>query len=165
MANEAPGLVFGSLTRKRLWDHISDPTTVAIYRNLVERVRDGAKVTLPLRCDSPTLRRWLTLTASPMPLGGVKFTSRTIRLQARTYLAVMDPSIPKSGELIKACGWCRKLHVPAQGWVEAEEAVDRLGLFEHATLPRLMHSICPVCADAMLNLQSDDLQAQLAALS
>lgn len=165
VANDAPGLVFGSLARKRLWDHISDATTVAIYRELVGRVRDGATITLPLRCDSPSLRRWLTLTASPMPRGGVKFTSRTIRQQTRAYLAILDPSVPRSTGLITTCGWCRRIHIPGSAWAEAEEAVRRLNLFEHASLPGLTHGICLVCSDAMLKLESNDLQSQIAAMS
>jgi hypothetical protein len=163
-ANAAPGLVFVSMARRRLWDHITDATTISIYRDVVRRVREGATITLPLRCDSPTLRLWLTLTASPMRHGGVKFTSRTIRQEARPHLAIMDPSVPRSKALIKTCGWCRKFQVPGRAWVEAEEAVRQLNLFEHPGLPRLTHGICPVCADAMLKLESNDLQSQIAAM-
>lgn len=165
VANNTPGLVFDSMTQRRIWDHITDATTIEIYRELIERVRDGATITLPLRCDAPALRRWLTLTASPMPHGGVKFTSRTIREEARPHLAIMEPSVPRSAALLKTCGWCRKIHVPGRAWVEAEEAVHQLNLFEQPRLPRLTHGICPVCADAMLKLESEGLQAQLAAMS
>ncbi|HUG09835.1 MAG TPA: hypothetical protein VMM36_02420 [Opitutaceae bacterium] len=165
VANATRELVFGSMIRRRLWDHISDATTVSIYHEVLERVRNGTTITLPLRCDAPTLRRWLKLTASPMPSGGVRFVSRTIRQEVRPYLAILDPSLPRSKALLTTCGWCRKFHIHGNAWVEAERAVREMNLFEQTTLPQLTHGICPVCVESMLKLESDELQSQVAAMS
>lgn len=163
-ANGAPEIAFASVRGRELWEFVCDASTAAIYRDVLGRVRDGATITLPLRCDSPSKRRWLTLTASPLARGGVRFTSRTIREQARPSVSLLEPAPARSSELIRLCSWCCKAQVPARGWVEVEEAVRLLDLFETPAVPRLTHGICPVCADAMLKLESDNLQSQFSAM-
>lgn len=164
-ANEAANVRFASVKGRKLWDFITDPTTKDIYTDVVANVRAGATITLPLRCDSPTARRWLTLTATPMAGGGVKFTSRTIREQSRPRVAILDMRSPRSSQFIKACSWCRKFQVPSQGWAEVEEAVMKLGLFDSPSPPLLTHGICPACAGILLKLESDDLQAKITSMS
>ena len=60
-ANDAPGLgarVVGTW----LWKHFAGMEVKYIYRTLLERVREsGQSVSIPFRCDSPELRRRMSL--------------------------------------------------------------------------------------------------------
>ena len=52
------------------------------------------------------------------------------------------------------CAWCKKADVG--GWVEVEEAVRRLQLFDQARLPRITHGVCPACKETFeTKLQSN----------
>lgn len=50
-----------------------------------------------------------------------------------------------SNELLQMCSWCKRVALP--DWVEAEEAVSRLKVFETELLPRITHAICPACLE------------------
>jgi hypothetical protein len=132
-----------------LWDFVSDATTRQLYREALARVRAGRAIRLPLRCDAPGLRRWLELTISPDEGGRVLFESRTLREEAREPVAVLGASGPRLEELLRCCSWCKRVEAGGE-WLEVEEAVARLNLFEHAALPMLTHGMCEPCHDAFL---------------
>jgi hypothetical protein len=44
------------------------------------------------------------------------------------------------------CGWCKRVSV-RNTWVEVEDAVLELRLFEREVLPDLTHGICPGCLE------------------
>ena len=46
--------------------------------------------------------------------------------------------------------------MPDKGWVEVEEAVNVLRLFDKPRLPRISHGICAPCSDSFFQLLEQD---------
>lgn len=128
-----------------LWDFVVHNATRQVYRDLITRVRGGRPVTFSYRCDSPTLRRFMQMTMSPGACGSVTFDSWTLRTEPRDAPAVtISPDI-RTGDLLRVCGWCKRVAVADNEWVEIEIAVDRLGLMADRSPVGVTHGMCPAC--------------------
>ncbi len=134
---------------------ISDPTTIQIYTSLLARLRAGASpVRFPLRCDAPTMRRLLEMRVSAED-GDVTFETRVVHSQVRPGVAALDPDVPRSRSQLKLCSWCSRM-LDAEGqWVELEDGLAAMRLFEARVLPLLSHGMCPRCYDAMVSTVAD----------
>ncbi len=128
-----------------LWDHISDRRTQQIYRDLVAKVRrTDLPVTVPLRCDTPELRRFLELRIRHLGGGTVEFASSVLRLEPRPPVRLLVAVVPRSEKLIVMCSWCKRMATPE--WLEVEAAIAKLNLFDAAVFPAITHGICEECA-------------------
>jgi hypothetical protein len=142
-----PGNVIGS----SLWGHICDWETKHLYEIVLERVREHHhRATFPFRCDSPDMRRFLTLSVTPLDEGSINFESKIIKTEARKPVALLDPQVKRSNEFLRICSMCKKIAVSGVEWVEAEVAVERLKLFQMAIMPQFTHGICPSCFSAAM---------------
>ena len=93
-----------------LWMFIQDPDTRQIYQELFKRVRkSGQPLKLPFRCDAPHERRYLELIIAPLPEAHIQITSRILRTTGRPPVALLDPSVPRSSELVTLCSVCKKM--------------------------------------------------------
>ncbi len=129
-----------------LLSFISEPTTRHLYDILLDRVRaEQIVIRVPLRCDSPTLRRWLELEMAPRPADGVAFTSRELRTEARDPVIAFDRPASSAAPLVRMCSWCKKVETQRATWLEVEQAVPQLGLFAVSEVPGITHGICPEC--------------------
>src|SRR5579871_6228560 len=72
--NGAPALARGAVDRS-LWDFIEGTEVAMLWRELVDRARDGHVLTFPYRCDSPGQRRELVMAVAPLESRGVEFVS------------------------------------------------------------------------------------------
>lgn len=149
-ANGAGELAVGAITGTRLWDHLSDPTTCHLYQLILGRIREqGRGMRIPFRCDAPASRRFMELSLNPLPGQDVELVSKTLREETRDRVALLDSSVPRAGELIRVCSWCKRVATPE--WLEVEAAVRKLGLFDGPVLPPLSHGICEDCHAAVLD--------------
>jgi hypothetical protein len=115
---------------------------MVLWRDLLARARTGVVLTLPYRCDSPGIRRYLQLTITPQPDGQLAFESVLQAAEVRPPESLLEaPTV--EGAPILMCGWCRRIW--ASEWVEVEEAVIRLGLLETDLPPPINHGLCPDC--------------------
>lgn len=128
-----------------LWDFVVHGTTRHVYHDLIARVRGGRRVAFSYRCDSPTLRRFMRMTLSPGADGTVTFESQVVKTQAREAPAVTISPDVQTGELLRICGWCKRVAVADDEWVEVEIAVDRLGLMGGHSPVGVTHGMCPEC--------------------
>src|SRR5262245_41935895 len=147
LANGAPELDSASVVGRRLWDFVGDPTTGQLYRGILARARAGRAARFPFRCDAPASRRLLEMAVTAEGDGGVRFETRTLEEASRPPEALWERGAERSGDLLRVCGWCKR--VDAGGWAEVEEAVARLRLFERDRLPALTHGICETCLAAL----------------
>jgi hypothetical protein len=131
-----------------LWDFITDGTTETLYRDLLARVRDGRRVRFAFRCDSPDRRRRLEMEVSHAERGWAEFRVRTLSEEIRQWQSLLDPERSRAAELLRLCGWCKKVDVDSR-WVEVEEAVSVLELFDRTSLPDVTHGICEGCYSQM----------------
>jgi hypothetical protein len=82
----------------------------------------------------------------PLGTGKVEFCTWVEREEPCSEpIQLLDPTIPKNTEmLLRMCAWCKKIHV-GSSWLEIEEAIGRMGLFDHAAMPTITHGICDRC--------------------
>lgn len=149
--NEAPELAGSGgdgVVGRALWDFISDKETRHLYRLMLGKVRSsGVAITLPFRCDSPGVRRFMEMTLDRAGPGGeVEFRCVLLREERREGEAtLLDRLSERSSEFVKVCSWCRRVYVGESGWKEPEDAVRELNLFDAPALPQLTHGVCPDC--------------------
>ena len=144
--NEAASLCSEGVVGERLFRFVADPETRHLYEMIIDAVRsDGRRVTIPFRCDGPAVRRFMELDISQGSEGQVLFESRIVREETREPVSLFDTSVDRSDDFLVVCSWCKR--VDASGdWVEVEEAVARLKLFDTARLPQMTHGMCADCA-------------------
>jgi hypothetical protein len=131
-----------------LWVHIHDWETAHIYQAVIAKVRKSAEsITVPIRCDSPELKRFIEIQVVPLENSAVEFVSRIVFLEPRTAMAVLDQSQPRTDDLIRICSFCKQIDLGGDQWVDAEIAVIKMDLFGKPALPGLTHTICPACME------------------
>jgi hypothetical protein len=153
-ANDGAELTRSAVIGQSLWDCISDPATRALYKQLVARVRQGQIAEFTLRCDGPSCRRLLEMTITAAADGVVEFETRTVHAEQRAPQALLQRDTQRSSELLRACAWCNRVDVGTEvsEWVEVEDAIERLRLFERGLAPQLTHGICETCFEGMLGV-------------
>jgi hypothetical protein len=150
-ANGADDLLAPRVLGRSLWEFVTDATTRQLYRDVLKRVRGGHPVQLQLRCDTPALRRLLELEVYQGPPGAIDFRTRVIWIEHREHQELLEADRASSGEFLSMCAWCKKVDLGGT-WVEVEQAVSRLRLFEQPLLPRLTHGICQACYAEILRV-------------
>jgi hypothetical protein len=86
---------------------------------------------------------------SLLPGDAIQFMAQILRQEWREPLDLLDASRDRSGEFLQICSWCKKINIPGQGWGEIEAAIEPLDLFGHHSMPRMTHTICDACYDAI----------------
>ena len=148
LANDAPELVHERVLQRSLWDFIADATTRQLYGDLLLRVRRGTPARFSFRCDSPTARRHLEMRLTPGPDDAVQFESVVLASEVRVQQPLWDRHVRRGEDLVRVCAWCKRVDLAGE-WVEVEEAIGRLRIFERHDIPSLSHGICPDCFEAM----------------
>jgi hypothetical protein len=142
--NEFPGA--GLCVGKPLWDCVSDSTTRLVQKSLVRRVRrSGRSLTLPFRCDGPSVRRELTLEIGRRTeTSWIQFSAATVSEEQRPRQALLDLGQKRADRMITMCSWCDRFMV-GRDWVEIEQAVSDLGLTSGRDLPGISYALCDRC--------------------
>jgi hypothetical protein len=153
-ANSGEHLTATHVLGRRLWEFIADVTTRLLYRDILARVRGDRPVRFVFRCDSPDCRRLLETEISRGQDGLAEFRVWALSEDKRQPQPLLDPDRPRSEEILQVCGWCKKVDVCGR-WVEVEEAVSLLGLFERPLLPNVTHGICEVCNSQLIAALND----------
>jgi FixJ family two-component response regulator len=148
LANDAPELVRDRVLERSLWDFIVDPTTRQLYGDVLLRVRRGTPARFPFRCDSPTALRHLEMRLTPGPDDTVQLESVVLASELRVQQPLWDRHVWRREALVRACSWCKRVDAAGE-WVEVDEAIGRLRLFEHHDMPSVSHGICPDCFEVM----------------
>jgi hypothetical protein len=142
----------GASLGRSLWDYVAGEDLKKVQRLLLRRIRDEVgDVELPFRCDGPDVRREMDIRIKAGAGGrAVLFSAKLRSEEAREWSQpLLDPESPRGPETLAMCGWCDRFEVEGE-WVEVEEAVRRLELFNRPELPSLSHGICPDCNGLLL---------------
>lgn len=130
----------------RLWDFIQDIETKHLYQTLFRKVRgDMSSFTVPFRCDSPSERRYLVLRVEALPDRHLSITSTIARTEPRSSVSLLDIDTPRTLDFVTLCSMCKKMQISSEQWVEIEEGLSQLKLFENDKMPRLSHGLCQSC--------------------
>lgn len=155
LANDGGEVASDRVLGRRLWDFIADVNTREIYRHALDRARAGRPVRFTFRCDSPDCRRLLEVSVGRGPEETVEFRVRTLSEEAGPAQPLLRTASPRSGELVRMCGWCKRVFVGG-GWADLEEAAARLDLFKGDRAPAITHGICGPCHKSMSDLLGGD---------
>jgi len=129
---------------------IADIQTTEIFRLLFVAVRQSRRsFNAPFRCDTPTLRRFMALDIEPDVGGWLRVVSAVLATQSRPHVPVLDAATERANEVLRICGWCKKVPLPDGTWVEIEDAVQTLEVLQQSKLPRLSHGLCPECSECL----------------
>lgn len=151
-SNDAPTLTAEAVLGHSLSDFITDPAIRHLYDLLFAQARQRQKLlSVPLRCDSPDLRRYLELTIQPNAANYLSLYSRTLRVEPRDPVALLDSQTERCDKFVIICSWCKKVAVEDQ-WYEIEAATIHLNLL--AEVPQLTHGMCQSCHDDFISLAS-----------
>ncbi len=140
------GVITERIVGKSLWDFIQGKETRYLYERLLQRVRSGLRSDpVPFRCDSPQMRRFLTLSLTPHPHGKIEITSAIRKEEPRERVRLLEKAVSRSDEMVTLCSMCKKIKIDDDNWVEIEDGLRELRLFESEAMPALTHGVCPVC--------------------
>ncbi len=151
LANDAPDVTAEHVLGRPIWEFITDLSTQQIYRDLLARVREGRSVRFPFRCDSPAERRFLEMHIHLMEDGQIEFRTQTLSIERRPAVPLLARQASPSRDLLRMCSWCKKVFADGE-WVDIEEGIERLRLFEAPALPMITHGMCDHCAVKMAEI-------------
>ena len=149
--------------KRVLWESIDDDELRELWQLVVQQVRsEQSEVRVTFRCDSARARRWFEMAVSPVADGGVRFRSVLVFQEARSPVALLDPTIERdhASEPIALCSWCGRGRFDGS-WLDIERLVADARLLERESLPPLTSGICGSCREQM----SAELLAQGVAVS
>ncbi|MGM0453776.1 MAG: hypothetical protein ACQERN_11485 [Thermodesulfobacteriota bacterium] len=156
-----------SVIGKPLMDFIVGDELRHLYGVLMEKVRQSRQqITVPFRCDSAKIRRYMQMRIQAMPSHALCFESTILIEEKRPEMPLLYPDdAGDSGHrqgLLVMCSWCKAVNVGNNRWVAVEQAVDRLKLFDCRHLPQISHGVCPSCAaDIHEKIKAMDLDTSI----
>ena len=147
--NDASQLASGAIIGTSIWQYFAGEEVQQLYRQVFRQVRRlRLPASIPFRCDSPGKRRFLRLNVESLPESGLRLTVVTEQIEDRPPVALLDSNVCRNSEFIPICGWCKKIRLSDQTWVEVEDAANALRFFE-SPLPNLSHGICEDCSNQL----------------
>jgi len=145
--NRAPELTREHVVGQILWRFVAGRETRLLYEDLFLKVRTRAEsLALPFRCDSPDRFRFMRLMLDAGPRDSIDCRGILIREQQRPYLSILDQAFPRTNDSLPMCSCCNRIHAFGTQWLDAEDAIRRLDLFDSASLPQLEYAVCDACA-------------------
>jgi len=134
-----------------IFDFISGAETQHLYKVLFEHCRKGKHIGyIPFRCDSPTERRFLELNLRLLPDSHIDIITVLVKTEPRSPVRILQTHTPRTEQFIRICSMCKKVIVDDE-WLEIEEALIRMKLFEQERLPRLTHGLCKSCYETAIS--------------
>lgn len=135
-----------------LWRFVLGDEVRRLYEHLLDGVRERAgRASVPYRCDSPSVRRFMRLDVLPLAGGQVEFRSSLLREERRDPVDILGSAPSRADWSILSCSWCRRFRTSR--WVEVEEAIAELGLFDSVSGPRISHGVCEDCLNRVLEAE------------
>ena len=129
-----------------VWNFIHGRPTRHLYEMLFKKVRTNKKqVNVPLRCDSPQCRRFMSLAITSLEAGTLELQGTLLREEVRSRVSLLDTNMERTHNFVTICSWCKRVLLPDEKWREVEEAVLHLALFNARARLQLTHGICPRC--------------------
>lgn len=160
------GLTDIAVVGRKIWDFIADQPTRDLYREIHDHVRSsGNPISVPFRCDSPTLQHYMQLTVSKHDGGQLLYRSTVVRTLLQRRVTVLDSKQKRSQAFLTMCSFCKRSLIEPSGWLEMADISLNLRMYERQTVPQLRYTVCPACVSRMQREReqphpaSDDLKS------
>jgi hypothetical protein len=149
--NDARDLLAENVLGRSLWDYVTESEIRQIYMLLFNRIRQK-KVPLefPYRCDSPHVKRFMTMKVYPLDNDSIKFVSRIDKIEKQREAKILTRDLKRDLEFIRMCSWCKKISRNGD-WLEIEEAFGNHGIMADIGFPQITHTICQDCFERVVN--------------
>jgi hypothetical protein len=85
---------------------------------------------------------------TPAGGSGVDLESVVGGVEARPIQRTWDRRATRTSAHVRACAWCKRIRVGSK-WMEVEDALEPLKIFDMEQLPQITHGICRACRRAM----------------
>jgi len=155
--SRAPELTREAVIGRPIWHFITGASTRTLYELAFGEVRSAdRRLALPLRCDSPDRRRFMELVLEPRADRAIGHSCRLLREEVREPQPLLDPSAPRSSDVLRACSWCKRLQGRDGHWREIEAAIQHGDLLGEPPVPQLSHAVCDDCRVAVRRLLRPD---------
>ena len=131
---------------------------------MLDRVRLGiGPVRFDFRCDSPDERRLLQMQITARGAGAVVFEVSSLATQSRPEVPLLRRDAPRTESVLRMCAWCKRVAMPDGVWIEVEDAIAAMNLFQASRLPGVSHGICEPCSEVMMEVLTGTNRAPLRA--
>ncbi|HOK08560.1 MAG TPA: hypothetical protein PLT82_01420 [Candidatus Hydrogenedens sp.] len=150
--NNGDEIVSKRIIGRNLFDFISDITVKQIYLDLMEQARNNKKIKIDFRCDSPTYKRYLTMSIQCNEPNTITFITHLIRKEPQNYKSILDSKVLRVRKVIRMCSWCKKVEFDSQ-WLELDEVINKAKIFDSEKAPMITHTICDNCLKSLVKEQ------------
>jgi len=142
--NGAPELRCAEIHGLRLLESFSGKVTRRFMQALLDRVRrDGEALTLPYRCDSPRLRRFMRMEILPGPGNDLLLRHWLLRLETLPRSIRITSSPQRDRHTHLRCSLCGLIK-QGENWVEPLALAAGLPPRQMVSL-QVTYGICPTC--------------------
>lgn len=125
----------------------NDEMLKRLLSKIFDKVRTLNKpFTTTYRCDDEVDLRIFKLTIEPMGNGFIKLKHELFKKEPR--IKALDFS-QRSDIIYRMCAWCDKIFYNDQ-YIELDDAINKMKIFEHNFLPLFTHGICNDCQKKLL---------------
>ena len=154
------GISPDTVLHRPIHNYITDTTTSRLYQYLFKRVREGSTVRYQFNCECISHHRLMEMTVMSLgSAGDVELKARLLTKHERKRQPPDTSISPSENEFLRACGWCYRIDMGGI-WIEVEDAVAKMGVFEFSRLPKLTHGICKSCfVDKLAEASTSEIAA------
>ncbi|MDK2792967.1 MAG: hypothetical protein PWQ25_1830 [Deferribacteres bacterium] len=119
---------------------------IKILKRIFDNVRVKNKAfSTTYRCDNDNYIRLFRLDIIPLDSSKIKLEHTLIDQRQRVTSL---ENFKQSSRIVTMCAWCNKILCNDQ-YVEIDEAVNNLKLFEDEGIPKFSHGICDSCKSVL----------------
>lgn len=149
--NGAPELNEEAVLGNPIWDFVAGDATRRLYEELHQRVRStGNPITVPFRCDSPKLQRYMEVTINGDFNQRLLYESQLLRVVPQPRVRMLDPNEPRSDDALIMCSCCKRALLGASEWLDLQNISLRLRMFEQQEVPAMRYTVCPDCEQSAI---------------
>lgn len=124
-----------------LYDYISGDISKMFVRTVIDGVRVLRRArTVPYRCDSPGLRRYMEMSISFEPGGGLLLEHRQLRTESTGRRFDFQAGVQPLRQMVVRCSHCNGLKVDG-AWGEPESLLPA----DHSGKVPVIYGVCPKC--------------------
>ena len=145
--NDGDKIVSTLIIGKKLNQFIHGDETLMFVLTMIMSARIlNRPVHRPYRCDSPTLKRFMTMTVQPLGQGAVEVIHQELRSEPIKHTVHMVAAPAGSGtSYAKRCSVCNRVKLEGV-WSEVDEAVQAKRLVPTvASTVKVIYGVCPDC--------------------